>query len=127
MENTKLNEIINDAVASVTETKEAQTYVGKTESGKTYSTKAKKGFSLKQLNFLYGRAKTTKAFYVAENVYAQLKSWADRYEPEAQPEMEDLRQAACKAIICCGFENYAATKMKLRYIESRLRAMSKAA
>ena len=86
-----------------------------TADGKTYSTKVHKGYSKKQMHYVYGQAKN-RMLFIAKPVLEKMYAWADSYAAEADPVIEDLRQAACKAVDCVFLKNFKAAQSKVRYI-----------
>lgn len=103
------------------ETKEETT--AQTADGKTYSTKVHKGYSKKQMHYVYGQAKN-RMLFIAKPVLEKMYAWADSYAAEADPVIEDLRQAACKAVDCVFLKNFKAAQSKVRYIESVLKKLN---
>lgn len=90
-----------------------------------YSTKEQKGYSLSQMRFVYAKCKEHK-LYIHPVVLKKMYEWADKLNfTETEPEMEELRVAACKLIKCCSCQNFEIAQKKANFIQSRL--VSKAA
>ena len=127
LNNEIMAEIASEAMASLNEASAPRGGVGDakenfalTQSGKKYSTRKHKGYSKVQMNAIYRHCKKHD-LYIAKSVMEKMYNWAGKYEDEKTPELEDLRQAACKAISCVFLGNYKVAQKKVRFIESVLK------
>lgn len=88
---------------------------------KTYTTKTQRGYSQKQMQFVYSHCKNHD-LYIAKPVLEKMYSWADKFNfIEPDPVAEDLRNAACKLVKCVSMGKYDIAQSKARYIESVLK------
>lgn len=91
---------------------------------KSYNDKTQKGYSIKQVGFVYSHCKN-KDLYIAPSVLKLMYSWADKFGfVEPDPEMENLRNAACKLVKCVSLGKYDFAQKKARYIEAALKRLA---
>ena len=91
---------------------------------KNYSTREQRGYSSKQMSFVYAHCKN-KDLFIAKPVLELMYSWADKFDYKETDElMEDLRNAACKAVKCVSLGNFVIAQKKVRYIESVLKKLN---
>lgn len=126
MEIETLNEIgpfTNDVDSEPEESKVPEEESPEGKEKKAFSTKIYKGYSLEQMKCVYRHCKN-RDLYIAKPVLDKMYEWAGKYEAETDSTLEELRQAACKTIVCVFMKEYKTAQKKVRFIESVLNKLA---